>query len=164
MKYRNKLITIEAIEFQTSLGINRILNWLSQQGANITGWVFHDGEILIPDGDDMLKAADGDFIIATPWSGQFEVCKKENFNLLYEPYDTKKTKEFEAVLVLKDLLKYAERNTCLHENTYRGGSIWEICEDCGARWADDMGGKPINASEWPKEIKAAQDYLQKLNK
>ena len=31
-------------------------------------------------------------------------------------------------------------NMCFHENTHRGGAIWTICDDCGAKWADDRGG------------------------
>jgi hypothetical protein len=61
--------------------------------------------------------------------------------------------------VLRNLLKYAERNTCLHEETYRGGTNWEICSSCGARWADDEGGKPAGAHEYPKAILDAQNLL-----
>ncbi len=45
---------------------------------------------------------------------------------------------------LEALLLRDEQNTCRHENTHRGGAIWEICDDCGVQWADDRGGKP----EW----------------
>lgn len=41
-----------------------------------------------------------------------------------------------------NLLRFAERNECRHEETHRGGAIWEICDGCGAKWADDRGGKP----------------------
>ena len=37
--------------------------------------------------------------------------------------------------------KYAS-TLCAHDETYRGGLIWEICAHCGAKWADDEGGKP----------------------
>lgn len=60
------------------------------------------------------------------------------------------------VRALRDLLAFAERNTCLHEETHRGGAIWEICDSCGMKWADDDGGKPANAHSWPKEIEYAQ--------
>lgn len=63
-----------------------------------------------------------------------------------------------ALKVLDDLLRYAERQICMHENTHRGGVLWEICDDCGAKWADDEGGKP--KFEWPEEIIAARDYLE----
>lgn len=43
---------------------------------------------------------------------------------------------------LRNLLTYAEQNTCTHESTHRGGAIWTICDDCGEKWADDEGGKP----------------------
>lgn len=41
---------------------------------------------------------------------------------------------------LADLLRYTERQTCMHEETYRGGSIWTFCCGCGKKWADDEGG------------------------
>lgn len=60
---------------------------------------------------------------------------------------------------LSALLKRDMRNTCQHEETHRGGSIWEICSQCGAKWADDTGGRP----EWkdPKEWGMAQEALDK---
>lgn len=63
---------------------------------------------------------------------------------------------------LKNLVAYAHRKTCLHEETFRGGAIWEICRDCGMKWADDAGGKPENAHEVPEAIKAAEDLLHKI--
>jgi hypothetical protein len=59
---------------------------------------------------------------------------------------------------LKNLLDRDERNTCQHEETHRGGFLWEICDVCGAKWADDMGGK----TEWkdPPEWVAARDALE----
>jgi hypothetical protein len=42
--------------------------------------------------------------------------------------------------LLSDLLDHVDRETCVHENTHRGGAIWTICEDCGMKWADDRGG------------------------
>jgi hypothetical protein len=58
---------------------------------------------------------------------------------------------------LRDLLLYAERNTCFHEETHRGGVIWEICDSCGAKWADDEGGKPEHTA--PDELKKAVAIL-----
>jgi hypothetical protein len=51
------------------------------------------------------------------------------------------------------LAQFAASQGCMHEETYRGGAIWEICRDCGAKWADDEGGRP----EWeePAAITAA---------
>lgn len=46
------------------------------------------------------------------------------------------------VEMTKQLISELEKNTCLHEETYRGGVIWEICHSCGSKWADDEGGKP----------------------
>lgn len=41
---------------------------------------------------------------------------------------------------LKALLDHVDINTCLHEDTHRGGLIWTICDACDAKWADDEGG------------------------
>ena len=59
---------------------------------------------------------------------------------------------------LKGMLHRDERNTCRHEETHRGGAIWEICDSCGAMWADDEGGKP----EWedPKEWTQARAAIK----
>lgn len=55
------------------------------------------------------------------------------------------------------LLRRDEQNTCQHQDTHRGGAIWTICDDCGAQWADDQGGKP----KWqdPKEWVEARDVI-----
>jgi len=63
----------------------------------------------------------------------------------------------------KKLLRYAEQQPCLHEDTYRGGAIWEICRDCDMKWADDEGGKPDDAHELPKEILDAHRVLEFLD-
>jgi len=67
----------------------------------------------------------------------------------------------EAREVIKAMLSRDTINTCQHDNTHRGGFIWEICEDCGGKWADDMGGKP----EWrdPTEWTAARAWLGKAS-
>ena len=70
----------------------------------------------------------------------------------------------EELDIFEKLLRLAERNTCTHDETHRGGAIWEICDHCGMRWADDKGGKPINAHEYPKEIEDAQTLLLNQNK
>ena len=66
---------------------------------------------------------------------------------------------------LKGVLRRDEINTCCHEETYRGGAIWEICNMCGEKWADDKGGKPEwqDPPEWDKAytaIKNARNYLE----
>jgi hypothetical protein len=60
----------------------------------------------------------------------------------------------ELAAALLALLIRDTQNTCPHENTHRAGAQWEICDDCGTRWADDMGGKP--AWEDPQEWVAAR--------
>ncbi len=66
------------------------------------------------------------------------------------------------ISALKDVTDYAAINTCLHEETHRGGVIWEICDTCGMKWADDRGGKPQSASEMPNVIKNAYKILADL--
>ena len=52
---------------------------------------------------------------------------------------------------------HIEGITCTHESTHRGGAIWEICDDCGDKWADDRGGKP--AFKWPECVEKARALL-----
>jgi hypothetical protein len=65
----------------------------------------------------------------------------------------------ELLDALVGLLRRDEGNTCQHEDTHRGGVLWEICDQCGAMWADDEGGKP----EWkdPPEWEAARRAINK---
>ena len=64
--------------------------------------------------------------------------------------------------VLSDLIDYANTNTCLHEETHRGGVLWEICDVCGMKWADDEGGKPEDAHNTPKAIDDAYLLLSEM--
>lgn len=68
-----------------------------------------------------------------------------------------------VVDVLKAITDYAAINTCLHEETYRGGAIWEICDHCGMKWADDEGGKPPDTHNLPKEIENAYQLLSYIS-
>lgn len=78
-----------------------------------------------------------------------------------KPVDTWSLLE-EARVALVDLLHLDQKNTCAHEDTHRGGSIWTICDACGTKWADDEGGKP----EWtpPAEWTKAEAVISKLAK
>jgi hypothetical protein len=58
---------------------------------------------------------------------------------------------------LEKLLRYVDDNTCVHETTKRGGSIWTICEDCGRKWADDEGG--FVPHQDATEVAAAREVL-----
>ncbi|HBN9704584.1 TPA: hypothetical protein L3939_006562 [Pseudomonas aeruginosa] len=62
-----------------------------------------------------------------------------------------------ALDLLHGLVSEVERKTCCHEETHRGGAIWEICDSCGAKWADDEGGKPEFA--WPESVEKAREFL-----
>ena len=85
-----------------------------------------------------------------------------------EAAETVQTKEIPAVylpqlvLHLRSVLEYAERETCTHEETHRGGAIWEICDSCGKKWADDKGGKPADAHDLPQVLTDARDFLNSL--
>lgn len=59
--------------------------------------------------------------------------------------------------LIRELVDHIERNTCTHEETHRGGAIWEVCDSCGARWADDAGGKP--GFKWPAVVEKARAIL-----
>lgn len=72
------------------------------------------------------------------------------------PLDTK------GVEVVGALLRFAESHVCGHDETHRGGTIWEICNSCGAKWADDRGGKP--PFKWPASIERAREYLTQATK
>lgn len=67
--------------------------------------------------------------------------------------------EFSALLcALRDVTILAEHNICSHEDTHRGGVLWEICDMCGAKWADDEGGKPEFVE--PTQIARAYELLR----
>ena len=83
MRYRKKPVVIEAYKYQAELGNNRLMNWLAQQGANVEGWLFHDGEVTIPTLEGKMKAVDGDFIIRGV-KGEFYPCKPDIFEATYE--------------------------------------------------------------------------------
>jgi len=59
---------------------------------------------------------------------------------------------------LRWCIKKIDAEICTHEETYRGGSIWTICDSCGMKWADDRGGfKPYQE---PSELTAARAALK----
>jgi hypothetical protein len=62
----------------------------------------------------------------------------------------------QLLVALRAVLNRDELNTCQHEDTHRGGAIWEICDSCGAKWADDKGGKPKwkDPAEWTRAYAA----------
>jgi len=82
-KFRKKPVVIEAIKYQAELGNNRIVNWLAQQGANISDWLFFDGEITIPTLEGRMNVSDGDWIIKGV-KGEFYPCKDDIFQTTYE--------------------------------------------------------------------------------
>lgn len=50
--------------------------------------------------------------------------------------------------IAREAIGLAMREQCNHESRHRGGAIWEICDDCDMKWADDRGGfKPNKTIE-----------------
>lgn len=77
------------------------------------------------------------------------------------PASQKSAPSVESVMArIKRGLDFGWAQTCMHEETHRGGAIWEICDLCGAKWADDKGGKP--AYEHPPELDDAENALAEL--
>lgn len=87
--------------------------------------------------------------------GTDDMSKAEAFQFA-RAIEAEVRKDDEALIA--QMLDHIERNTCTHEETHRGGVIWEICDGCGAKWADDEGGKPPFA--WPKVVLAARARLE----
>lgn len=83
MKYRKKPVAIEAYMWQTELGNNRLMNWLSQNGVDIKGWTFFDDYLLIPTLEGEMKASPNDFIIIGV-AGEVYPCKPDIFEQTYE--------------------------------------------------------------------------------
>jgi len=67
-----------------------------------------------------------------------------------------------ALQLIADLVRHIDRETCTHEETHRGGAIWEICNSCGSKWADDKGGKP--EFKWPDCVEKARAFLDAARK
>ena len=67
-----------------------------------------------------------------------------------------------ALQLIADLVRHIDRETCTHEETHRGGAIWEICDSCGSMWADDKGGKP--EFKWPDCVEKARAFLDAARK
>jgi ribosomal protein L37AE/L43A len=106
--------------------------------------------------------ADTGAIILT--DGKVILCRHcQSDDTPYGP-ENRRIRELEAEVerlreALRALLEHVEKETCLHEEIYRGGAIWEICRDCGAKWADDEGGKP--EFKWPQAVEQARAALPK---
>lgn len=83
-KYRKKPVVIEAIKYQAEFGNNRVMNWLAQQGASVSDWLFFDRAITIPTLEGKMTALDGDWIIKGV-KGEFYPCKNDVFEATYEP-------------------------------------------------------------------------------
>lgn len=89
-------------------------------------------------------------------SGHVDDCDEIQIKLLRE------LKIVQLYSVLNRLVSFADNQICRHEETHRGGLIWEICDFCGTKWADDEGGKPEFVE--PKEISDAYCALVEIEK
>ena len=94
-------------------------------------------------------------------SGHVDDCDEIQIKLLRER-DEARGQIVQLYSVLNRLVSFADNRICRHEETHRGGLIWEICDFCGAKWADDEGGKPEFVE--PKEIKDAYRALGEIEK
>lgn len=79
---------------------------------------------------------------------------------MQEEIDALRKSNKNLIKSLDSVLRIATLNICSHDETHRGGFIWEICDQCGASWADDKGGKPEFA--YPKEIEKAYSLIAKV--
>lgn len=69
----------------------------------------------------------------------------------------------EVIVLAKSALKSALLldPRCEHNYTFRGGSIWTICDECGKEWADDEGGfKPDPPHPVILKIEEALDAIE----
>lgn len=94
-------------------------------------------------------------------SGHVDDCDEIQIKLLRER-DEARAQIVQLYSVLNRLVSFADNQICRHEETHRGGLIWEICDFCGAKWADDEGGKPEFVE--PKEISDAYRALGEIEK
>lgn len=85
MRFKKRPVIVECIQFiGGESDLPRIINWLSQQKANIGGWIFHGTDITIPTLEGNMKASPGDWIIRGV-NGEFYPCKPDIFEKTYEP-------------------------------------------------------------------------------
>lgn len=94
-------------------------------------------------------------------SGHVDDCDEIQIKLLRER-DEARAQIVQLYSVLNRLVSFVDNQICRHEETHRGGLIWEICDFCGAKWADDEGGKPKFVE--PKEVSDAYRALREIEK
>jgi hypothetical protein len=95
-------------------------------------------------------------------TGEADNCLLVETITKFREASTEKLEADLAVLArsLRAALDHYERNICFHEETYRGGNIWTICDQCGAKWADDEGG--FTNFKYPQEISDAFETLTRI--
>lgn len=68
-----------------------------------------------------------------------------------------KVKKRDLAESLHAMLNYYDRETCVHEETRRLGTIWTQCTMCYREWADDLGG--FVPYKEPEFVTRARDLL-----
>ena len=86
MKYRNRMVEIEANKF-TYLNKDKVYQWARQYQYNIQP-SFNKGApcLLIPTAERELQCNLGDYLIRDT-NGEFYVCESSLFENLYEPVE-----------------------------------------------------------------------------
>ena len=101
------------------------------------------------------------------WQGLCNKCRargplvQEDCQLAADKWNAATAMMASAIALVGGLVTHIEHETCTHEDTHRGGAIWEICNGCGAKWADDRGGKP--KFKWPSIVLAARKFLKEVS-
>jgi hypothetical protein len=104
-----------------------------------------------PDSEQSMSVLDDDGDEISVLVGEFELIRRAVAKQVVMPERD----------LIASLVREIERNTCTHEETHRGGVIWEICDSCGAQWSDDRNPKP--EFQWPDCVEAARTLLAHLN-
>lgn len=96
-----------------------------------------------------------------PFEGQLFADHANSLNALRN--DLQNVKDHLTALKAGDngeALEHADRQICYHEETHRGGAIWTICDQCGAKFADDEGGVPVIESPYEQALSEMRERLK----
>ena len=86
MKARKIPVEVETIQWRDKNDTPRLLNWLAQQNATLTGWSFSEFRISVPTPEGTTIATPGDWIIKGG-KGEYYACKPDIFAMTYELND-----------------------------------------------------------------------------
>ena len=103
---------------------------------------------------------------ASAYTGQHndarQVAARIDSDLIHERgvYKAQLAAALDALRQAREALKKADAQVCRHEETHRGGVIWEICDLCGMEWSDDRNPrKPSKLIPLYEESLAAIDAV-----